>query len=1173
MRTLYEILGIEESATVEEIKSAYKALSLILHPDKSKHDTNSQFIELKDAYEILIDSDRRHEYDCGLLADRKSKTQPTYPPSSWYEYLGIKQSADEKEIKLQYSHLLARIKNKKDLARLATITESLCDKEKKATYDRLLDKSRNNFLLLKTTYIDPYSNEDYNKCVLKRNHYWLWNQVPTFKHAAKSIDTNERFHFNIFLPSQIVVNLASIFKIIITHGGYLNDFNHQLQELNAVDNYYRHNQHPLITTANNIIDDSIETEISVRLFLSKLLSYFSIGKNKIFIRSKNGNYELSDIVHSSKTTEVTDLQKILSYFNDMHVAYEKISPYRPVRSKKEIEAIITATLSPYTSSPYYLYWLPLIKSSCKPGYVVVQEKDACKLDFEPDQIGPFTANNEISSIESPLPSILFTSHTLIRLLPIILDMPEDSFNYLSIELKNDLARKKMAGFIKTHFNVDIDFLINEESNYKLQIHTENDTLLQDLTSIFTSADLFAELFINSNPFLQEDKEVILQSEDIDLKHEKSVLISNLTFVLFSILKLIKKNQEMTKGLLSLDLSSLLLKEKEDHVFLEPDISSSTDREDLVSTLRSTLLSFFNQVEKKVSQQSVSSSLDFPHILILLDSYFNFRASGTELMRINIASLQIFVKSLVQAYLLDIYHDNSTSLKTNIKKKRKPDIFESKEDGRDPKKQKLESSHEKMAERSRNEIIFARQYINQAMTSAKINLKFNLINGKLIASISADQNLIDNLKKIFSLSITDCFDSILPPKITITNISEIMRILIQWNAKTLASKNKSLFLNAPPSPYVIQAEDLTALAQHYKKKYNIKICISGQSKHAKEFVDKHIAQAVKRHADFRLHPFANYFVEYYGSTAEESSYFNINDRRHFFQYFNEISTHLSCLTDFFSDESKCTLRKDLSDEQLNFLNLHIQKLSPRFLKFLIPIINLFLEKLEKDIVDTKIGIDQVIINEILCIQKELFELDSNEYIGYIFSTKVPLKNDNFEAIIIHKDKLIKPLHSSLSSEHDIKIPDIYSTQVVLPTTYPHNAKWESGSLAFLYLKELLKNNAEQLISYSLTVDIESSKIFIPSPQVLKYTNNEFNTKLAHFLIADFSSQLDKYLPAAKGFVENWLEIFNQYVGGKRLTMMHSSNLYLTYKSNEYKKIAHDEKQVPEEEFTTHSSCKM
>ncbi|OVF11289.1 putative DnaJ protein-like [Clavispora lusitaniae] len=64
---LYEILEVESSASTSEIKKAYRKLALRYHPDKVSEDEREEaelkFKEISHAYEILIDDDKRSDYD------------------------------------------------------------------------------------------------------------------------------------------------------------------------------------------------------------------------------------------------------------------------------------------------------------------------------------------------------------------------------------------------------------------------------------------------------------------------------------------------------------------------------------------------------------------------------------------------------------------------------------------------------------------------------------------------------------------------------------------------------------------------------------------------------------------------------------------------------------------------------------------------------------------------------------------------------------------------------------------------------------------------------------------------------------------------------------------------------------------------------------------------------
>jgi DnaJ-class molecular chaperone len=61
----YRILGLPQSATAQEINAAYRALALKYHPDTSHtaSDSVSEFRHLTEAYDVLSDPTKRHEYD------------------------------------------------------------------------------------------------------------------------------------------------------------------------------------------------------------------------------------------------------------------------------------------------------------------------------------------------------------------------------------------------------------------------------------------------------------------------------------------------------------------------------------------------------------------------------------------------------------------------------------------------------------------------------------------------------------------------------------------------------------------------------------------------------------------------------------------------------------------------------------------------------------------------------------------------------------------------------------------------------------------------------------------------------------------------------------------------------------------------------------------------------
>lgn len=81
-KNYYQILGISKDSTIKEIKKEYYNKAKIFHPDKNNNESDAIiFSEITEAYDILMNSETRSEYDL------KSKWGNNY--NEYYEFFEI----------------------------------------------------------------------------------------------------------------------------------------------------------------------------------------------------------------------------------------------------------------------------------------------------------------------------------------------------------------------------------------------------------------------------------------------------------------------------------------------------------------------------------------------------------------------------------------------------------------------------------------------------------------------------------------------------------------------------------------------------------------------------------------------------------------------------------------------------------------------------------------------------------------------------------------------------------------------------------------------------------------------------------------------------------------------------------------------------------------------------
>ena len=97
MKDYYYFLGIPQNASAEDIKKAYRKLSLKYHPDKNENDDyfSDRFKEVKEAYETLTNPERKRIYDQNLGSQQRNVKSILPPKIKNFSASKIRAQKDE----------------------------------------------------------------------------------------------------------------------------------------------------------------------------------------------------------------------------------------------------------------------------------------------------------------------------------------------------------------------------------------------------------------------------------------------------------------------------------------------------------------------------------------------------------------------------------------------------------------------------------------------------------------------------------------------------------------------------------------------------------------------------------------------------------------------------------------------------------------------------------------------------------------------------------------------------------------------------------------------------------------------------------------------------------------------------------------------------------------------
>lgn len=296
-----------------------------------------------------------------------------------------------------------------------------------------------------------------------------------------------------------------------------------------------------------------------------------------------------------------------------------------------------------------------------------------------------------------------------------------------------------------------------------------------------------------------------------------------------------------------------------------------------------------------------------------------------------------------------------------------------------------------------------------------------------------------------------------------------------------------------------------VAEHYQKKRGIKIYKNGETKFGQE---KILENQKNSYQNKKLEQLNNKQIKYAAFIQEIGFVFNIEHSLHKEMIGYEKNALLKRLVkDYLADEVRL---RELDEKELETLNEAISN-SPVAVELLDPLIEKYCDYLEQEIANIGIKKKQA-REEITAIQKQL---KAGEAVGYIYTNEVNISLRHFEVVIITPEIIIKPISWHFTNNQFKPKPEnayvsfdrravLKALEGELPSAQVD--EYTCGTLSFMYAKELLKNNAQQLKESTLRFPYydQNGRIqwfFYPSPQTLRYSQSKTYNELIRLMLID------------------------------------------------------------------------
>jgi curved DNA-binding protein CbpA len=227
MKDYYYILGLKPSAATEDVKKAYRKLSLKFHPDKNDGDEffTERFKEIQEAYSILIDSSKRQNYDNAKSRNTSTGYQNSgtnYTPE--IEYFRTNKSSFEydEEITFSWKIINADKATLKPFGAVPPIGQKIYRikdfKNESLTFELLAENSsiaryvKSSLILSNGTYLKLYRH--FKDKIHKEQEIDKRNYSQKEVYSNTIDDENQKFSSIVFYTSFFVILLTIIALLI-----------------------------------------------------------------------------------------------------------------------------------------------------------------------------------------------------------------------------------------------------------------------------------------------------------------------------------------------------------------------------------------------------------------------------------------------------------------------------------------------------------------------------------------------------------------------------------------------------------------------------------------------------------------------------------------------------------------------------------------------------------------------------------------------------------------------------------------------------------------------------------------------------------------------------------------------------------------------------------------------